>query len=140
MKSLTEFIKEKKECENCEKSYPAKSFSFNFKDMENSKETLEALASAAGENISYSENDGTISFTISKDNYSEASAFLTALKDYVKKLGNTTTKRASDSAYADKVSKMEHKVSELDNLISSYSDAENTEDNNEDEADKDENE
>jgi len=128
MKSLVEFIKEKKECENCEKSYASKSFSFNFKDFENSKETLEALASAAGENISYTEDDGKISFTISKENYSEATAFLTALKDYVKKLGNTTTKRASDAAYADKVSKMESKINELDSLIASYSTEEKSED------------
>lgn len=132
MKSLVEYLNEKKECENCkDKTYDTKSFSFNFKDMENAKETLEALASAASENLSYTESDGNISFTINKDNYTEATAFLTALKDYVKKLGSTTTKRASDSAYADKVSKMEHKVEEIDNLIASYSDDDKTADENE---------
>ena len=118
MKSLVEYLNEKKECENCDnKTYE-----------KNSKETLDALASSAGENISYNEEDGTVSFTISKDNYAEATAFLTALKDYVKKLAGTTTKRASDSAYADKVSKMERKVEELDELIASYSDEQKTSD------------
>lgn len=136
MKSLAEFIKENKECENCkEKNYETKSFSFNFKDMENYKKALESLSAAATENISYSDDEGNISFTISKDNYSEASAFLTALKDYVKKLGGITVKRASDGAYADKVAKMEKKVEDIDNLIASYS-----EDNSNDDKKGDENE
>lgn len=124
MKSLTEYIREKQE----EPEFETKTFSFNLKDYEGSKETLEALSSAAGENIDYSDNDGKISFTISKENFTEATAFITALKDYIKKLGTNTVKRSSDAAYADRVHKMEDKIKELDNLIASYSTEEKTED------------
>ena len=116
MKSLTEFIREKQE----EKKM-SKSFSFDFTGMDEAKETIEALSSAAGENISYSAEEQKISFTINKDNFTEATAFITALKDYVKKLGSITTKRSSDTKFADRVNKMEHQVQDLDHLIGDLS-------------------
>jgi len=130
MKSLVEYLNEQKECKNCDKqSYETKTFSFDLKEFEGSKEALESFESAATENIDYSNEDGKISFTITKENYTEATGFLTAVKDYIKKLGANTTKRSSDTKYADKVHKMEDKVKELDDLIASYSTAEKTKEN-----------
>lgn len=115
MKSLTEYLMEQR------KDGSSKSFTFDFTGMEEAKETVEALTSSAGENISYSADEQKVSFTLTKDNFSEATAFITALKDYVKKLGSITTKRSSDTQFADKVNKMEHKIEELDRLIASFS-------------------
>ena len=130
MKSLVEYLNEQKECKNCDKqSYETKTFSFDLKEFEGSKEALESFKSAATENLNYSEEDGKISFTITKENYTEATAFLTAVKDYIKKLGTNTVKRSSDAQYADKVHKMEEKVKELDELIASYSTSEKSEEN-----------
>ena len=124
MKSLLEYIREQQEEQ---KTVSSKTFKFNFKDMEGAKEAIESFNSAAGENFNYSSDENSISFTLTKDNFAEASAFITAVKDYIKKLSTNTVKRSSDSQYADRVHKMEDKLNELDNLITDFSTEEKTE-------------
>lgn len=124
MKSLLEYIKEQQEEKNTSSS---KTFKFNFKDMEGAKEAIESFNSAAGENLNYSSDESSISFTLTKENFAEATTFITAVKDYIKKLGTNTVKRSSDSQYADKVHKMEDKIDEMDKIIADFSTEEKTE-------------
>lgn len=119
MKSLLEFIRE-----NSEKTAEAttKKFTFNFGGFEGAKEAIEAMTAASNEALGFTADEDKVSFTLSKDNYSASAAFLAALKDYVKKLGNDTVKRASDSQYADKVHKLEDKIKTIDSTIESFND------------------
>lgn len=120
MKSLLEFIRE-----NSEKTTDAtlKKFTFNFSGFEGAKEAIEAMTAASNETLGFTADEEKVSFTLSKENYSANTAFITALKDYVKKLGNDTVKRGSDSQYADKVHKLEDKIKTIDSTIESFNEA-----------------
>lgn len=117
MKSLLEFIRENSENKTENQS---KQFTFSFKGFEGAKEAIEAMTAASNETLGFTVDEDKVSFTLSKDNYSASAAFITALKDYVKKLGNDTVKRSSDSQYADKVHKFEDKIKTIDSTIESF--------------------
>jgi hypothetical protein len=107
MKNLLDYIKESIEVDEAKGSEEenvnvpdSKTFSFNFKDFENAKETLESLQGFE----SVSVEDEKVTVTVTKDN--DADKAFELIQDFIHLRGKDI-KRASDEQYAQKVAKCE---------------------------------
>ena len=106
MKSLLEFINEQAEIN--EAASKSKTFTFNFKDLENGEDTLKSFEEK--ENCKIEDNKLTI--TVNDDNFDK----LTEIVDSLKKYSDTIRKSqkvSSDEQYAQKTKSFEDKVNEL---------------------------
>lgn len=121
MKTLVDYIKESQEKEEVPAS---KSFKFNFAGCEGTEDFLKSIQDIADNNdLSVTVEDEKVSFTISKEDIKKYSKLLEVLQDFIHLRGKDS-KRASDEQYAQKLHKLESKLTELSNYLE---DAENEE-------------
>ena len=122
MKSLIDFIKESNE-EN-------KSFTFIFKNLENGKETLDSL-----KNIDYvtvTDDEEKASVLVNADNADKFDTFQDIMQQYVSKL-DSSTKKASDEQYAQKIKSFKNKFNEFVDYIDQLLNSDDEEQNKEEE-------
>ncbi len=109
MKTLKNFIIESTYIKESESS---KTITFNFKDLENAKETIESLKDRDGVEIS----DDNVTVTVTADNVSKLEAVQDILQQYCQTI-RSSQKRSSDEQYAQKTKSFETKVGELNDAI-----------------------
>jgi len=109
MKTLKDFIIESTYIEEAESS---KTITFNFKDLENAKETIESLKGRDG--VETSEDSVTV--TVNADNVSNLGSVQDILQQYCQTI-RSSQRRSSDEQYAQKTVSFEKKVGELNDAI-----------------------
>ena len=109
MKTLKNFIIESTYIKESESS---KTITFNFKDLENAKETIESLKDRDGVEIS----DDNVTVTVTADNVSKLESVQDILQQYCQTI-RSSQKRSSDEQYAQKTKSFETKVGELNDAI-----------------------
>ena len=103
MKTLVEYIRESSE----EKKVPsAKSFSFNFSDLEGAEDILKSAQEAASNSgVEAEVEDSTIKVSVKKDSTESAEGLFELLQDFIHQRGKDQ-KVASDEAYAQRIHKL----------------------------------
>jgi uncharacterized protein YukE len=129
MKHLQDYIIEQAQVNEGANS---KSITFNFKDLENGKETLDSLKDKEG--VTIDEEAETLTVEVTADNVNKLDAVQDILQQFCHTIRNSS-KRSSDEQYAQKTVSFEKKVGELNDAIDEIA---NPEDNkNEDDNDND---
>ena len=135
MKHLQDYIIEQAQVNEGSNS---KSISFNFKDLENGKETLDSLKDKEG--VTVDEEAETLTVEITANNVNKLDTVQDILQQFCHTIRNST-KRSSDEQYAQKTLSFEKKVGELndaiDEIANSQEDNNNNDNNNEDGDDND---
>ena len=132
MKKLTDFIKESFEkIEKINESSDSKEIKFNFKDLENAKETIESLESM---DFVTKNSDDEISIKVSKDNVDKLDTIVDILQQYCDAIRHSS-KRSSSEQYAQKTVTFEKTLASLHDAIDEFSEEETSkeEDKKEDE-------
>ena len=122
MKSLIDFIKESNE-EN-------KSFTFIFKNLENGKETLDSLKDI--DYVTVTGDEEKASVLVNADNADKFDTFQDIMQQYVSKL-DSSTKKASDEQYAQKIKSFKNKFNEFVDYIDQLLNSDDEEQNKEEE-------
>ena len=111
MKHLQDYIIEQAQVNE---GATSKSISFNFKDLENGKETLDSLKDKEG--VTVDEEGETITVEVTADNVDKLGTVQDILQQYSDTL-RSSQKRSSDEQYAQKTVSFEKKVGELNDAI-----------------------
>jgi len=111
MKHLQDYIIEQAQVNEGASS---KSITFNFKDLENGKETLDSLKDKEG--VTADEEGETITVEVTADNVDKLGTVQDILQQYSDTLRNSQ-KRSSDEQYAQKTVSFEKKVGELNDAL-----------------------
>lgn len=109
MKHLQDYINEQQEIVESETS---KTITFNFKDLENGKETIESLKDKEGVSIS----EDTLTVTVNANNVDKLGTVQDILQQFCETIRNSQ-KRSSDEQYAQKTVEFEKKIGELNDAI-----------------------
>ena len=109
MKHLQDYINEQQEIVESETS---KTITFNFKDLENGKETIESLKDKEGVSIS----EDTLTVTVNANNVDKLGTVQDTLQQFCETIRNSQ-KRSSDEQYAQKTVEFEKKIGELNDAI-----------------------
>jgi len=124
MKSLVDYILEASD---------NKSFTFNFKGLENVKETLESLGKF--DYVTVNADDEKASVLVNKDGSNKFDSFIDVMQQYIDGL-QKSTKIASDEQYAQKVKDFANKfndfVSYIDELSAPKDDVDKASEENKD--------
>ena len=141
MKHLQDYIVEHAEVkeEVNEAATTGKTITFNFKDLENAKETLDSLKDKEGVTI----EDEKLTLEITADNVDKIDTVQDILQQFCQTIRNSQ-KRSSDEQYAQKTASFEKKVGEMNDAIDEIKnpeedddkDANKNDDNNEDDTNK----
>ena len=126
MKHLQDYIIEQAQVNEGASS---KSITFNFKDLENGKETLDSLKDKEG--VTADEEGETITVEVNADNVDKLGTVQDILQQYSDTLRNSN-KRSSDEQYAQKTVEFEKKVGELNDALDEIANP----DDNDDKGDK----
>ena len=111
MKHLQDYIIEQAQVNEAAKS---KSITFNFKDLENGKDTLDSLKDKEG--VTADEEGETITVEVNADNVDKLGTVQDILQQYSDIL-RKSDKRSSDEQYAQKTVEFEKKVGELNDAL-----------------------
>lgn len=126
MKHLQDYIIEQAQVNEGASS---KSITFDFKDLENGKETIESLKDKEG--VAVEEDKLTV--TVSSDTVDKLDTVQDTLQQFCETIRNSQ-KRSSDEQYAQKTVEFEKKVGELNDAIDEIKNPDDTgEKGNEDE-------
>ena len=126
MKHLQDYIIEQAQVNEAASS---KSITFDFKDLENGKETIESLKDKEG--VAVEEDKLTV--TVSSDTVDKLDTVQDILQQFCQTIRNSQ-KRSSDEQYAQKTVEFEKKVGELNDAIDEIKNPDDTgEKGNEDE-------
>ena len=109
----------------------SKTITFDFKDLENAKETIESLKGKDG--VEASEDSVTV--TVNADNVSNLGSVQDILQQYCQTI-RSSQKRSSDEQYAQKTKSFETKVGELNDAINEIENPDEGEDKSSDEENK----
>lgn len=114
MKHLQDYIVEQAEVkeEVNEAATTGKTITFNFKDLENAKETLDSLKDKEGVTI----EDEKLTLEITADNVDKIDTVQDILQQFCQSIRNSQ-KRSSDEQYAQKTASFEKKVGEMNDAI-----------------------
>ena len=139
MKHLQDYIIEQAQVNEAETT--AKTITFNFKDLENAKETLDSLKDKEGVTI----EDEKLTLEINADNVDKIDSVQDILQQFCQTIRNSQ-KRSSDEQYAQKTASFEKKVGEMNDAIDEISnphadeetdtDADKNDDSNEEKKDE----
>jgi hypothetical protein len=132
MKHLQDYIIEQAQFNEGASS---KSITFNFKGLENSKETLESLKDKEG--VTIDEENEKLTVEVTSDNVDKLDTVQDILQQFCQTVRNSQ-KRSSDEQYAQKTVEFEKKVGELNDTIDEISNPQEPEDNKDDNKDEDE--
>lgn len=101
MKTLLDYIKEACEDGSCK----AKTFKFNFTDLESAEDTIKAVQEIADKDgVRVEIEDNIVKVTVDANDTDKAEGLFELLQDYSHKR-MSDSKRASDESYAQKTSK-----------------------------------
>jgi len=109
MKHLQDYIIEQAQVNEGASS---KSITFDFKDLENGKETIESLKDKEG----VTAEEDKITVEVTSDNVDKLGTVQDILQQFCDKIRNSQ-KRSSDEQYAQKTVEFEKKVGELNDAI-----------------------
>ena len=109
MKHLQDYIIEQAQVNEGASS---KTITFNFKDLENGKETIESLKDKEG----VTAEEDKITVEVTSDNVDKLGTVQDILQQFCDKIRNSQ-KRSSDEQYAQKTVEFEKKVGELNDAI-----------------------
>lgn len=131
MKKLTEFIKES--LQKLNESSESKEITFNFKDLENAKETIESL-----EKMDYvtKTSDDEIKVSVSKENKDKLDTVIDILQQYCDTIRHSS-KRSSSEMYAQKTVEFEKTLESLHTAIDSMDEDDEKDKKDEDKEGKD---
>ena len=128
MKRLQDYIIEQAQVNEGASS---KSITFDFKDLENGKETIESLKDKEGVEV---EEDKLI-VTVSSDTVDKLDTVQDILQQFCETIRNSQ-KRSSDEQYAQKTVKFADKVNELNDAIDEIKNPEEDDENNDNDKDE----
>lgn len=111
MKHLQDYIVESSKINE---GTTSKTISFNFKDLENGKETIESLKDKEG--VEADEEGEKITVTINNDNVDKLDTVQDILQQFTSAIRNSS-KRTNDEAYAQKTAKFEETLKEFNDAI-----------------------
>ena len=133
MKHLQDYIVEQVEVkeEINEAAVTGKSITFNFKDLENAKETLDSLKDKEGVTI----EDEKLTLEINADNVDKIGTVQDILQQFCQTI-RSSQKRSSDESYAQKTASFEKKVGEMNDAIDEISNPEEDDETKEDNTNK----
>lgn len=135
MKTLVEYIKEACEDGKCASS---KSLSFNFADCEGTEDLLKSVKEIAEQDgVDVEVEDNKVKISLKKDSVDDAEGLFELIQDFVHLRGKDQ-KRASDEAYAQKISKLEKSLDDWreyvdDTKVSDEDEGDKKDDKNEEE-------
>ena len=109
MKHLQDYIIEQAQVNEGASS---KSITFDFKDLENGKETIESLKDKEGVTV----EEDKLTVTVSSDTVDKLDTVQDILQQFCQTIRNSQ-KRSSDEQYAQKTVEFEKKVGELNDAI-----------------------
>lgn len=134
MKSLVQFIREAQEA-----SDSSKSFTFNFKDLENGKETIESLVDMANDKgIDVESTEDSITLKLTKEMCANERDKVDGIQDVLQQFSDkirSDSKNASSESYAQFTKKFADTVSSMVSFIDSAGDEEEPEDGDKDKDD-----
>lgn len=126
MKHLQDYIIEQAQVNEGASS---KSITFDFKDLENGKETIESLKDKEGVDV----DDDKLTVTVNSDTVDKLDTVQDTLQQFCETIRNSQ-KRSSDEQYAQKTVEFEKKIGELNDAIDEIKNPDDTgEKGNEDE-------
>ena len=111
MKHLQDYIVESSKINE---GTTSKTISFNFKDLENGKETIESLKDKEG--VEVDEEGEKITVTINTDNVDKLGTVQDILQQFTDKIRNSE-KRTNDEQYAQKTAKFEETLKDFNDAI-----------------------
>jgi hypothetical protein len=120
MRTLRDYILESTYIAEAENS---KSITFDFKDLENGKETINSLKDKEGVEVS----EESLTVTVNADNASKLTTVQDILQQYCQTI-RSSQKRSSDEQYAQKTVAFEKKVGELNDAIDEFENPDEPED------------
>jgi len=107
----------------------SKSITFDFKDLENAKETIESLKGKEGVEAT----EDSITVTVTSDNVSKLGTVQDILQQYCQSI-RSSQKRSSDEQYAQKTVAFEKKVGELNDALDEIENPDEEDEKSEDDA------
>jgi hypothetical protein len=123
MKHLQDYIIEQAQVNEGSTS---KSISFNFKDLENGKETLDSLKDKEG--VTIDEEEEKLTVEVTTDNVDKLGTVQDILQQFCQTIRNSD-KRSSDEQYAQKTVEFEKKVGELNDALDEIANPDDKDDN-----------
>jgi len=129
MKHLQDYIYEKSE-EALNENATSKSIKFDFKDLENAKETLDSLQGKEGVTI----EDESLTVEITSDNADKLGTVQDILQQYCQSI-RSSQKRSSDESYAQKTVKFENTLNEFNDALDEIQNPEESEEKDDDKND-----